>query len=545
MRYFFLFFTFLVVSLNSQETEQRILQLKDSINNATVTHKKISLMLSLAELEYDHNFSISKQIVEEAIKLIGIPKDSVAEQLLAKAYVVKGVIKRREADYPAAISYYIKAKEMYEAQKDKLSVSDISHNMAMVYRYQNKHKKAITFYKKSIQVKETLKDTHGIAASYNMMGVSYRQTKRLDSALVFYNKAKTLFASIHSNDDIQRVNNNMVALYLSQNKYEQALKLLYENIRYAKTHDKKYSLCVAYRNASNAFKKQKDYQLSLKYIDSSLQIASKERFRDLLARAYLRKSFLYARMNNYKGAYDAYRTFNRHSDSIHNIENIKKIQALELAHQFEQEKREVVLLAEAEASKKALYKILFSVTGVGAIIILTLFYLYYRSRSKALKEKLEKEQIQKELLDEKVKANEEETKKIIADNTMRLEFKQQLLDRLKKQILPEASELVKQKINSLTSELQLQVQTEEKLTGIQTKISEVNKGFDAKLRAQFPTLTKTEREICSLLRLNLSIKEIMTVRNASIDAIKSARYRIRKKLGLQAGEELENFIQNI
>ena len=61
----------------------------------------------------------------------------------------------------------------------------------------------------------------------------------------------------------------------------------------------------------------------------------------------------------------------------------------------------------------------------------------------------------------------------------------------------------------------------------------------------YPNLTKTEREVCALLRLNLSIKEISSIRNATTDSVKASRYRIRKKLEVPSGVELEHFIQSL
>ncbi|MEC3905532.1 tetratricopeptide repeat protein [Tamlana sp. 2201CG12-4] len=520
------------------------------------TSDKVTAMLALAEFQYEHNFSIAEQMANEVSLLIEAKKDSISQQQLAKFHIIKGVISRRKGKFPKALEYYLKAKEIYEAQDNLWQVSDVYHNMGMVYRSQKVHEKAVQFYKRSIDIKTPLKDTHGIAAGYNMMGVSYRKLKKLDSAVICYDKAKVLFQSINSIEDVQRVNNNMATLYSTQKKYDKALKLHQENIEQAIRQNRQYSLCTAYYNLASVYRKLGDYKDAMKAADSSLAIAKREGFKENIAKAYLRKSFIYSKLNDYKKAYEHYRIFNRHSDSIFNIENIKQIQALELNYEyarekladslaFAQERREVVLIAEVERSKKWFYFILFIITIIGTVVIILLEKRNYKNKAQILTERVEKEKAKKKLLDEKVRANEEEAKRLIADNSMRLEFKQSLLDRLKNEIKPKAAGNIKQDINSLISELQLQITTESKLSIAQTKIEEVNKGFDAKLRKLYPSLTKTEREICALLRLNMTIKEIMTVRNTSLDSVKSTRYRIRKKIGLSSGQELEKFIQSI
>ncbi|WP_299221125.1 tetratricopeptide repeat protein [uncultured Aquimarina sp.] len=554
--YFISFFLLLPLFSLAQGVDSTLVRLQKEVKLAQTDSIKINALLALAEVQYDRDFSMTEQLVDEALQLIYAANEKPNQQQLAKAYVVKGVINRREANHAEALDYYFKAKEIYESENDSLHVSDVYHNMAMVYRHQDAHDKAISLYKKSIKIKEPFKDTHGIAAGYNMMGVSYRQSKKLDSALICYKEAKSLFITINSNDDVQRVNNNLGALYRELGNINEAIKLGFENVKYAKKHNRAYSLCTAYYNISNIYKRTKEFDKSLIYADSSLYIANREKFRERIAKAYLRKSYLFAQIGNYKGAYNNYRMFNRHSDSIFNIENVKKIQALELNYKFNQEKladslafaqekREVALLAEAEKSKKWLYFILFIITAVGAIIIAMQVRRNYKSKASIIAEKLEKEKAQKELLDQKIIVKEEEIKRLVADNTMRLNFKEELLNQLKKELAEKKPEELRASLTSLTKELKSQIGTEGKLTSLQHKISDINQGFDTKLLKLYPQLTKTEREVCALLRLNLSIKEIMTIRNASQDAIKSVRYRIRKKLGLSAKEELEQFIQSL
>ncbi|WP_109851264.1 tetratricopeptide repeat protein [Aquimarina sp. AU58] len=555
--YYILFLYFISTwSVFSQEKDTILIRLQKEVQLASTDSIRINALIDLSAYQMEETLSLAESSLQEAFQLMKNKGENVDQRQLGAGYIQMGVLNRRKAFHAIAIDYYLRALDIFKTHNDSLLISDVYHNLGMVYRHQKDNHKAIKSYRRSIAIKEKIEDIHGLGAGYNMMGVSYRKLGKLDSAEIYYDKAKELFTSINSVEDLQRVNNNMATLYSVQKQYDKALKLNKENVARATKLGKKYSLTIAYYNLARIYIKMKNYQEAMKAVDSSLFIAKKEGFRENIANAYLRKSFIYNKMRDYKNAYEHYRIFNRHSDSIFNIDNIKRIQELELNHKFyqekladslsfAQEKREVALLAEAETSRKWLYMMLFFITVIAALFIGFFLRRNYHNQSKVLTEKLKKEQIQKELLDIRIKASEEETKRLIADNSMRLEFKQELLDRLKNEIAPEASNKVKEAINSLTSELQMQIKTEGKLSELQSKIEEVNKGFDVKLRDLYPSLTKTEREMCALLRLNLSIKEVMTVRNVSLDSVKSTRYRIRKKLGLSSGEELEQFIQTI
>ena len=94
---------------------------------------------------------------------------------------------------------------------------------------------------------------------------------------------------------------------------------------------------------------------------------------------------------------------------------------------------------------------------------------------------------------------------------MRLEFLKQLLMQLKEQQKSVDSTEAKKYIKDLSFKIKQQITTDSKLTLLKKKIAVINDGFDRKLIEVYKDLTKTEREVCALLRLNLSVKEIASI----------------------------------
>ncbi len=197
-----------------------------------------------------------------------------------------------------------------------------------------------------------------------------------------------------------------------------------------------------------------------------------------------------------------------------------------------------ILLTTLSLNSSGVFYIYFFIS-----IIVFLFFGWNYFRNKSILSQITDE---KKALGKKLKAKEDEVKSLMADNSMRLAFKEEWLAKLKSEIVAtaDATEL-RQSLNSLIAQLRLQIDTENKLAGLQEKIGYKNTSFDAKLQELFPDLTKGEREVCALLRLNLSIKEIMIIRNVSSDSVKSMRRRIRKKMNISSDIELESFIQQL
>jgi len=73
----------------------------------------------------------------------------------------------------------------------------------------------------------------------------------------------------------------------------------------------------------------------------------------------------------------------------------------------------------------------------------------------------------------------------------------------------------------------------------------VNKNFYNRLKQTYQDISPNDLKICALIKLNLSIKEMAGILNISPDSVKTARYRLRKKLQLNTEDNLTEFILNL
>ena len=180
--------------------------------------------------------------------------------------------------------------------------------------------------------------------------------------------------------------------------------------------------------------------------------------------------------------------------------------------------------------------------------MVTIFYVYIsrcKDYSNKIKQILQVQREKEKSLLKKIEVSELEIKELVADNNMRLLFKKQFLEQLKEDHNLNTSAEIKNYTHGLILKMKLQIGTENKLSILQRKVHKLNTEFQSKIIELYPNITKTEREVCSLLRLNLSIKEVASIRNATVGSVKIIRHRIRKKLDVPSGEELEHFVQSL
>lgn len=82
-------------------------------------------------------------------------------------------------------------------------------------------------------------------------------------------------------------------------------------------------------------------------------------------------------------------------------------------------------------------------------------------------------------------------------------------------------------------------------TPLLTNIEDKNNEFLQKLITLHPKLTQGEKYLATLLRVNLSTKEIAMLTGTTPKSVNMNRYRLRKSLNLSAEEELTDYLQNI
>jgi hypothetical protein len=73
----------------------------------------------------------------------------------------------------------------------------------------------------------------------------------------------------------------------------------------------------------------------------------------------------------------------------------------------------------------------------------------------------------------------------------------------------------------------------------------VHVDFQTRLRDRFPHLTKNDLRLCAYIRMNLSSKEIAALMFVSVRAVEISRFRLRKRLDLDKGANLQEFIQRL
>lgn len=86
------------------------------------------------------------------------------------------------------------------------------------------------------------------------------------------------------------------------------------------------------------------------------------------------------------------------------------------------------------------------------------------------------------------------------------------------------------------------VQDEEEWDQFMQEFISVHEGFFDRMIEKHGSMSKNEVRLISLLKMNLSSKDIAGSLRISYDGVKKARYRLRKKLGLESDTDLQEYL---
>jgi len=209
------------------------------------------------------------------------------------------------------------------------------------------------------------------------------------------------------------------------------------------------------------------------------------------------------------------------------------------------------------------FVILLVLVIVLLISTISLFFFYLNQKKKSKFSKLELEALEKKYLS-KIKMLEKSVKDKIHhqdDLDKELKFRQgemvtmamsiihknEFLQNLKSEVVRSKSKVkdneTRLELNKLALMITQDLSIDRDREKFQMHINEQNSQFVLKLSKSFPTMTDNEKRLASMLRLNLSSKEIASILNISPKSVEMNRYRLRKKLKVNPKVSLSDFIR--
>ncbi len=503
------------------------------------------------------------------------------QEFITLSYENKGEVYFRNAQFKKAEKEYLKALEVYTKMKKNRKSASVYKQLSRISYYNNNLSKSIEYTFKSLKIYEKLKDRQGIAGAYSNLGSLYGASGNFKKALKYYFtvlkssekipeilKVK-LFLNIGSQYKHLNINDSALFYYKKslkislKNNYTNEIAANYYNIgdlygHYIKNIDSALyylnsALKILDKNNINLQKAvyaaigktyfdKKEYLKSINPLLKSLEIS--EKLHNLngkeIAHYYLYKS--YKNIGNYKKALFHNEKYYEAKDSIKYEQANVEIENLKSKYENEKNKLHIEKLEEKQKADKKIKIMLLTFL----FLIILIFALITGSLIlKRKKNILEKELLktEKEKLDENLQYK---TRELTSQALMMLQ-KNKLLKEVSNalsEINITGEENTKELIN-LKRRLRYGMHSEKEWEAFRKYFEEINKNFFFELKKINKNITPSEMKLAALVKIGFSIKETASLLNISEGSVKTARYNLRKKLGLKRTDNIYDKLNEI
>ncbi len=378
-------------------------------------------------------------------------------------------------------------------------------------------------------------------------GTYFSQRKQLDSAAYYYEKGRALHKE---NGDLRGVAhgfNNLAIVAYQQGDidksiigFEAALEVRLQLGNQSNISDSYYNIGLLYAGIDKHQEALRNFREGLRV---ALKLESVVSQRDIC----LEMAASFRKLNQFDSAYIYLSNWRILNDSF--LVKNKQDEILELEKRFETDRiRKDQDLAEKETELRTYQRnvLLIGIIAV-AIVSVIIFYIsrlrYQRNMAISEKDKLQA-QSRSELTMRELELKKEE----IANYTNQLIHKNQILEELKSRL--DEHQSIEDKISTLdygqiAESIAPHLHEEKDWLRFKLQFEKAYPDFFAKLLTYGSDLSSYDQRLASLIKVNLSNKEISQVLHISTDSVTKAKYRLRQKLGLDTSTQLESLIHKI
>ena len=175
--------------------------------------------------------------------------------------------------------------------------------------------------------------------------------------------------------------------------------------------------------------------------------------------------------------------------------------------------------------------------------------LYLEKEAKIKQDQYELEKEIEKLKNDKLQIKILLKDKELVNNTLQVVKKNKILNgiitKLKDINVESFDDSTKFQFTKLNKSIIKEVNADKSWKDLEKHIKNVHFDFLKRLKEKYPTISPRELDLSTYLLMNMSTKEIAEIMNISSGGVELARYRLRKKLGLNKKENLIGFLMNI
>jgi tetratricopeptide (TPR) repeat protein len=528
-------------------------------------NRQANVQLEEAAVLLDHSPDSSFALVKMAMRIGELSQN---DTILAKGNHLLGKLFYRQGAFSQALLHYQQALEIAEKMGNQRWQTELHNAMGDTYYYARQIGLAELELQRALLLSKEIGDPYLEAKALTQMGHLLEKRNQGDSALHYHYQALEILkqpidSALHAD-----IYENIGSIYEDQLELSKANYWFQRSMRINKSLQRNEELAVNLNNLGDVNRKSGEFVQALNYSNQALALSKRiaspyqqrSAYRDLSKLYQDRGDILMSKLY-LDSAYEI-------TERIYAEEGAQQIALLGSFYEIERKEKEIQLLEKGARIDSLRRWILLVFVGLVLVIVLGQWqkiktnkrFMEKQNRVMEMEQamlqmeidniKLREQQLESEInnraLQEQFLKRELEllgqtlsghTLQLIAKNKMLEDIQQSLLEALKAEGV-EKNKLLK----ATTKSIELNFKKDEDWKQFEHFFSQVHGSFYDGLKRILPDISAGEQRLCALLKLNIESKEIARVLGITPDSLRIARYRLRKRLGLEGDQSLSQFL---
>ncbi len=400
-------------------------------------------------------------------------------------------------EYTEALQYQIKSLELYESLQDIRGMADALSNIGNIYRQTEDITAALEHYNRSLALRRTLHDKTGEATLLNNIGTAYAGMADFAASHTYLRHSLALYEECGEQNSSAIALLNIGLTFCDEGRYNAAHEYTSRALATFRATGSRHDEAAALLVLGKTCLKSGAHEEAIAFLHEALAVAEAARTQPLLHQIHESLSQAWERCGNHAQALQHYQRFHLLREQMFNDSSSRRLQALHVRYEVE------------------------------------------RSRKEAEMQRLDRERLERDM---ELKNRE------LTATTMLLAQKndvlRELYDKVKEmKSMPDNRRAVR--LRELILTLEDHLASRQTWEAFEQHFTQIHGTFYTSLLERCRELSPAELKVCALIRLNLTMKEIAALLAVTVMTVKKHRYNIRRKLGLEEGENLSTFMAGL
>ncbi|MEZ2337404.1 tetratricopeptide repeat protein [Mucilaginibacter sp. RCC_168] len=470
-----------------------------------------------------------------------------------------GQICFNQGHYAQALDFYLHADKIFAQENNKDLLAGNMGKMGILYYYNKQSDKAFQLYNKALALYRSTGNKKGQAEIFGAIGHLYEKHQRYDSSFYYQHLALRTYNQIGDNYGQAKIYENLGSIHEDLANYDSSYSCFKKSLEiYQQHHDEVASIEVI-NNIGDILRKTGKYAQGIEQSRLAYALSVKNENLYQLASACRDLGKGYQLLHQMDSAYHYLELSRKYSLEVYSRESLKQTSFLQVLYDMDKKSDEITRLNNI---RKINQIITIAIVTIVLLLIVLGLVTFSRQRLKirdqrvlaeqnksifeAQHELMQLELKNKQLEEESLKQQLELKSQELSTHTLNLIKNNQLLENMRntlQDMVKEDKRDQKKQMQQIIQQINQSFNHEQQWKEFTLAFEQVHQRFFDKLKQHSNDLTSADMRLIALLKVNMDSKDIAGLLGISNDSLRVARYRLRKKLNLEQGDNLSTFIQ--